>query len=180
MVVLVKASKLIESFRNDSNVISLLDNAKRVRVPYKLLKAELKRFVVVTHKKLKTPEEFEKAIERMQQVQSFLDRVEEIRDDLLRAKRILLDLYQTGSIHLSEFHHIKKQVRTSSQRDEWVDEVLHPISSKRDKVLELLDLVEARMWNLKHTYSVLESQVNVGKMVWYMRNPLKNLDGRVR
>lgn len=180
MVVPVKVSKLIESFRNDPEVLLLLEEAKRVRVPYKILKNELRSFSVPVHKKLKTPEEFENAIERMQQVQSYLDRIEEIRDDLLKAKRILLDLYQTGSIHLSEFYHIKKSVRTSSQRDEWVDEVLHPISAKRDKALELLEVVEARMWNLKHTYSVLESQVNVGKMVWYMRNPLKNLDGRVR
>lgn len=179
MVVSPKPGKLIASFRNDPEIVALLEASKSIKIHYRLVKQEIHTFTVHALKKLGTPEDFEDAVGRMERIQAYLNRLEEIRDNILAARTALQDLYQTGSIHIGEFHHIQK-VRTSSQRDSWVDEVIYPISSKLDKISELLENIEAKMWNLKHCHTLLSNQVDCAKMVYYMKNPYRHLDGKVK
>jgi hypothetical protein len=179
VVVTARPRKLIESFRSDPEIVALIEAGKSIKISYNLRKKEIHTFSVSALKKLGTPEDFEAAVEKMQIVQAYLNRLEEMRDVLLGARTALQELYQTGSIHISQFSHIQK-VRTSSQRDSWVDEVIHPISSKLDKISELLENIESKMWNLKHCHTLITSQLDAAKTAWYMKNPYKHLEGRVK
>lgn len=179
MVVSAKPGKLIASFRSDPEIVALIGMSKAIKIRYKIVKHEIHSFTVPALKKLGTPEDFEEAVGRMERIQAYLNRIEEIRDNILSARTALQDLYQTGSIHIGQFHHIQK-VRTSSQRDSWVDEVIYPISSKLDKISELLENLESKMWNLKHCHTLLANQIDCAKMIYYMKNPYRHLEGKVK
>lgn len=179
MVVQVKASVLVANFRNDPEIKTIIDESRKITTGYDTYKAELSGFTVGATKRLASPSDFEAAVERLRMVGSYLDRMVEIRSILLKSQRRLKRLQRAGSVLLGEFHHVKT-IRTVTQRDSWIDEVMAPISDKLAQLAELLDMIENQTWNLKTTYSLISTQIDISKTVYYMRNPEFLLKGNTR
>lgn len=167
--------------REDTTVKKLLEQSKQVKFPYKTYKSELDGMTVgATPDADISPDAFERIIVRLHKVQSMLDRIMEIRNVLVGVRGDLKSLYKPAALAINGYDILQK-FRNKEQREALVEEVLQPITSKLNRLEDLLDIIKEMVWNLKHTSSTISIQLDVAKQIVWLRSPerfLKDKDRR--
>lgn len=162
---------LVDTLKKDRFIRKLNRRAKKVKIHYKHIKKEIRSFTVgAVQYRIGKNYDFEKAIFLMEKAQSQLDRLMTIGSDLGEIDLHLSGLEEEGTSYLNGFDSVTR-LRTAEIRKSVIEGVLRRIVSRRSEVADLKYDVEQFSWNLKHAFSVMKEQADLGKQVWFMRNP---------